>query len=82
MTVLVHFDKVCSAIAYFIALGLFIPAHPDFEAIQQFEWERAPDIENLNINRSNVVLRPIDHISSASRQAERRNNQQQYQNHN
>ncbi len=66
MFVLVEFQQIDAPVSYFIAFGLFAPGHPYLEVIQEFIWGGAPDVIYLNINRSDVPLRPIDEVSCAA----------------
>ncbi len=66
MFVLIEFKQIDPPVSYFIAFGLFAPGHPYLEVIHQLIWRGAPDVIYLNINRSDVPLRPIDEISCAT----------------
>jgi hypothetical protein len=59
MVVFVHLEQIGAAVAYFIALGLFVPTHPDFETIQKFIRVMATDVEYLHVKRTYMALRPI-----------------------
>ena len=66
MFVLVEFQQIDAPVSYFIAFGLFAPGHPYLEVIQEFVWRGAPDVIYLNINRSDVPLRPINEVSCST----------------
>jgi hypothetical protein len=63
--VLVERQHVGASVTYLVALGMFAPRYPDFESVQDFIRRVAPDIVNLNVDRTDVAFGPVYDISGA-----------------